>query len=617
MTGICGWIGWEQTDDVRRAVIERMATALDASAAARCNSLVGPGAAVAACAQHQAPPILAEDGYWIVVQGYPIFSEATYAAIAGARGPAAAILTAYRERRERMLGSLRGGFALAIVSEQGSEALLAVDRIGGRFPLVYKVVDGAVIFATHARAIQENPAGRSEIDPQGIYNYLYFHMTPSPRSVRRGIRQVPPAGYVRIHNGTVHEETHWKPCYRDDEAVSIPDLCEEYRELIRRSVAQHARGARVGCFLSGGIDSSTIAGLLGPATGATAKSYSIGFNAPGFDETEYSAAAVDRFRTDQHEYILKPEDVLEAIPGIAGAYSDPFGNASAVPTYHCARLARADGLERMLGGDGGDELFAGNTRYAVQQVFQFYDRIPAGGRRLLESVVFRLPEPSGFTPIRKMQSYIRQAKLPMPQRLESYNYLERTGPDRILHPDLLASVDVDEPGRLLAEVYHSAAAETMLSRMLALDLKFTLADSDLPKVSRMCRMAGVEAVYPFLSDEMVEFSLRVPVRLKLRGLRLRWIVKHASRGFLPDKILRKKKHGFGLPFGLWMRTHPALRDFARDNLESLKNRKLVRSDYIDDLVRLHETDHATYYGVMIWALLMLEQWFQHNDSPRT
>jgi asparagine synthase (glutamine-hydrolysing) len=202
----------------------------------------------------------------------------------------------------------------------------------------------------------------------------------------------------------------------------------------------------------------------------------------------------------------------------------------------------------------------------------------------------------------------------MPVRMESYNHLERAGVESVLEADFLAEVNVEEPRQHLTEIYDSVNAETMLNRMLALDFKITLADNDLPKVSRMCQMAETEAVYPLLSDDVLEFSLRVPVRWKLKGLTLRWFFKHALRDFLPQQILRKKKQGFGLPFGVWMGQHDGLRELAYGSLRGLKSRNVVRSSYIDELIRLHATEHATYYGVMIWVLMMLEQWYQAHED---
>ena len=611
MNGFCGWIGWEAPAESRRECLERMlAQSEPAEPEVQTTRLAGR-AALGASAPEAAPSILELDGFWVAIQG-----EIRLAPQAGAeRGRAVEardVLAAYRERGERALESWGGGFALAIVARDGSEALLAIDRIGGRFPLSYRVANGALVFATAAQAIQVHPRGRAPIDPQGVYDYLYFHVIPLPRSIRAGVRRLRPAGYAAWRNGALREGIHWRPAYRDDDRVSLPNLCEEFRTVLRRSVELHAGGAAVGCFLSGGTDSSSIAGYLGPLTGSPARTYSIGFDAQGFDEMSYARTAAAAFGTEHHEYYVTPADVLEAVPRVARAYAEPFGNASAVPAYYCAKEARRDGIERLLGGDGGDELFGGNSRYATQKLLGLYERIPSLGRRVLERSVALLP--GALPPIRKVRSYIAQASLPMPQRLHTYNMFERDGAQRIVDPDLLRSIDAAEPMNLQVELYRAARAETLLNRMLALDLEFTLADNDLPKVSRMCQMAGVDVAYPFLDDEMVEFSLRVPARLKLKGLKLRWFFKHALRDFLPQAILQKSKHGFGLPFGLWMRDDRALQEFARANLAALKRRNLVRAEYIDETTRLHASDHATYYGGTIWMLVMLEQWFEQHEE---
>jgi asparagine synthase (glutamine-hydrolysing) len=205
----------------------------------------------------------------------------------------------------------------------------------------------------------------------------------------------------------------------------------------------------------------------------------------------------------------------------------------------------------------------------------------------------------------------------MPLRLQTYNHIERSGVERVLEPEFLKSIDQDHPRRLLEETYRGARAESMLNRTLALDLRFTLADNDLPKVSLMSEAAGVEVAYPLLDDDVIDFARRVPPRLQLRGKRLRWLWKHAWRDFLPHEVLNKAKQGFGLPVGIWLRDHAALREMAWDCLKRLETRGIVRPDYIDGLIHRHRDEHATYYGVMIWTLMMLELWFRVHVEGET
>jgi asparagine synthase (glutamine-hydrolysing) len=198
--------------------------------------------------------------------------------------------------------------------------------------------------------------------------------------------------------------------------------------------------------------------------------------------------------------------------------------------------------------------------------------------------------------------------MPMPARYDNYNLLERLGPGVVFTGEFLAGVDRELPRVEVAQTYHQAQAKSLINHMLALDLKYTLADNDLPKVARSCELAGVAVRFPLLDDAVVAFSGRLAPRMKLKGTRLRYFFKEALRGFLPDEIITKTKHGFGLPFGPWLKTHPALRQLALDSLTDLKQRRIIRAELIDELTSVRVESHADYYGTMVWVLMMLEQW---------
>jgi asparagine synthase (glutamine-hydrolysing) len=327
---------------------------------------------------------------------------------------------------------------------------------------------------------------------------------------------------------------------------------------------------------------------------------------------EYARIAARHFGTDHHEYYVTPEDVVAGIPQIAAVHDQPFGNSSAVPTFYCARLAKQDGIATLLGGDGGDELFGGNYRYAKQYLYSLYSDLPNTLRRgLIEPVVFRAPK-VGIAG--KLQRYMRNASEPMPARYDNYNLLGRLGAENVFTSDFLASVDREHPRRHMARVYQQAHAETLINRMLALDLKYTLADDDLPKVTRSCELAGVDVRFPMLDDSVVTFSASLAPGLKLRRTQLRYFFKQALRGFLPDEIISKKKHGFGLPFGPWLQTHAGLQQLVGDSLHDLKRRNIVRTEFVDRLLGMHVSEHPAYYGTMAWVLMMLEQWFQQHSA---
>jgi asparagine synthase (glutamine-hydrolysing) len=212
--------------------------------------------------------------------------------------------------------------------------------------------------------------------------------------------------------------------------------------------------------------------------------------------------------------------------------------------------------------------------------------------------------------VRKAASYVNQAKVPMPDRLMTYNQLFRLGVRDVLTPELLAQVDQQDPARQQREVWDQVKEGSLVNRMLAFDWRYTLADSDLPKVMGTTALAGVNVGFPMLDDRLLAFSLRLPTAYKLKGLKLRWFFKEALRGFLPDEILTKKKQGFGLPFGVWANQTPALKALAKDSLDSLVARGVVRGDFIDSLLTHRLPEHPGYYGEMVWILMMLEQWLQ-------
>lgn len=606
---IVGWLNSSFEPQQARDVLERMlvdscgdATAADTSVLPRAGAVAArPGAAPAGLYRAGSLAVAAEGRFqWRTPE---------LAALAAERGSAAAVARLYELHGHDCLAHLAGSFAVAVVDDDHSSGLLAIDRMGIR-PLCYAHPAGQLVFGTTGEAVVAHPAVGRGLSDQALFNYLYFHAVPSPRTIYATVHKLQPAECVIFRGGSVQRRFYWQPRYAARAAESTAALEERFRGLLREAASRTIDGdAAIGAFLSGGTDSSTVTGLLSELRGRPARTYSIGFAEEGFDEMRYARIAVRHFGADAHEYYVKPQDVVETIPLVAQAYDEPFGNASAVPTYLCARMARADGVSVLLAGDGGDEIFGGNARYAWQKLFEAYGALPGWLRAgLLEPLVFGLPGGERLAPWRKLRSYILQARIPLPERLESYNFLQRSPLAEIFEPGFLARIDPAEPFALHREVYERTASRSPVDRMMRLDLKFTLADNDLRKVCRMCEAAGVEARFPLLDDALVEFSGELPASLKVKRLKLRYFFKRALRDFLPPETLAKTKHGFGMPFGLWLRDHRPLADMARESLSAFERRGIVRPEYVRYLLRQHEASHATYFGVMIWVLMMLERW---------
>jgi asparagine synthase (glutamine-hydrolysing) len=558
---------------------------------------------------------LAEGPLHCAITGNPDWLDYELADLQLKRGPAQAALRAYQRHGTDMLADLAGRFAVLIWDSAAQRGLIAADRFG-QVPLYWaETRSGDLVFSPTADVAAVLGTGSPRIDEQSLFNYLFSHMVPGPRTIFVGVNKLAAGHALFCEGGRWHARRYWMPDFREDADASFADASAEMLGLLGSSVARLARGGDTGAFLSGGLDSSTVAGLLAqhqprPST------YSIGFDAEGYDEIGYARIASERFDTLFKTYYVTPADVRAELPNIAAAYDEPFGNSSALPAYFCARLARDDGRTRLLAGDGGDELFAGNERYAKQTVFERYGRLPLWSRaRLLEPLVERaLPGQIGL--VRKARSYIQQARVPLPDRLHSYNILNRLGARQVLSDHMLAAVDLEMPLQLERALYAEPKRASRLNRMLYLDWHHTLADNDLRKVNRMCELAGIEVEYPMLDDRLVEMSTRVSSRRKMPGNRLRDFYKKAVRGFLPDPIIDKNKHGFGLPFGVWMAEDPALQELAADNLARMRRRGYVRPQFIDQIVALHREQHAGYYGEFIWVLMMLELWLTaHGFEP--
>ena len=542
-----------------------------------------------------------------LVLGKPLFSDKRLAAIAAKNGTLAAWQQTLLERNAvGAAQAVSGDFAIGLQDPQG-HVFLAVDRFAMQ-TLCYRVVDGNLRFARRADELAD---ADPQIDTQAIFDYLYFHVIPSPRTIYKGVFRLPAGHCAWFEGGHLTVEPYWVPSFEEPPATSgtFKELSGQFRDLLRDAVSKRFDRNKPACFLSGGTDSSTVAGMI-QSCGVTASTYSIGFEAEGYDEMAYARLAARHFGARHHEYYLRPDDLVQTIPTVAGHFDQPFGNSSALPAFFCARMARDDGVNTLLAGDGGDELFGGNSRYAKQRVFGWYGQVPAWVRQALVEPVVDRTALQTVPLIRKAASYVEQAKVPMPDRLQMYNLLLRLTPGRVLTPALLAQVDVDGPLAQQRQVWVSAVTPNWLNRTLAFDWRYTLAESDLPKVIGTAQLAGLEVAFPLLDEALLDFSLGLPLEYKLKGQRLRWFFKEALRGFLPDEILRKKKQGFGLPFGVWTHRHDGLKQFAVASLTSLAERGIVRADFIDVLLKVHMHEHAGYYGEMVWILMMLEQWLQ-------
>lgn len=618
MSGIGGWLSADQAAMENQQIIDRMANLLARFDHNPALTAIQNNAAISVVAKTSHAHLYEKEGLIVGIWGRIKSQNAQLQATIDAKGTAAALAESWQQKEKELFADLAGEFVCCIVDSHAHKAALAIDP-AGTHTLYYQQLNNGILFGSSADSLLTHPQANREINPQGLLNYLYFHMIPGPDTIYRAHQRLLPGEYLYFHNGQI--ETNRYIHFEFDENIRrpFPELQQEFISLLKKSVSEAIQGQKAGAFLSGGTDSSTLTGILATITGEPAKTYSIGFEATGYDEMYYARIAARHFPTDHHEYYVTPDDIVATIPLIASVFDQPFGNASALPAYYCARMAKNDGLDLLLGGDGGDELFAGNARYAKQYLFSLYDRVPSLLRNYLLSPLI-LAFPASISPklLRKAQSYVEQATVPMPHRMETYNLLMHYGLEAVFSPELLAQIDAEQPAQLIEQTYHDASQEhnSLINRILAFEWKYTLADNDFPKVVQACRLGGMEVSFPFTNDEMIAFSLKLDPEQKLKGTQLRYFFKRALTGFLPNEIIAKKKQGFGLPFGVWMQTHQPLRELAADSLSDLKSRHVIRSDFIDKLLDQHLQEHASYHGTMVWLLMMLEYWFKQHHTVK-
>jgi asparagine synthase (glutamine-hydrolysing) len=496
-------------------------------------------------------------------------------------------------------------------------ARLAIDRMGIH-SLAYARTPDGLVFATSLDALRRHPWVAARVGPGGIYRYALNTVSPAPRTIYDDCEKLLP-GHVLQYGGAAAEgqRRYWAPAYGAAGRRRRRELETELFERLRTAVdraAGDAAGLRRGAFLSGGLDSSVVAGLLQEREPAPLPAFTITFDDPRYDERAYARSAATRFGLAHREYALSPDDVAGMIPELNRAFDEPFGNSSVIPAHACARMARDAGVDLLVAGDGGDEIFAGNKRYVEQRILGLYDRLPALARLALGAAVRAAPATGKSLPA-KARRFVRRARMPMPERMLNPTVFRRDALAAIFEPDALAEIDVDEPYRIWQQHYDAAGTGEPLYAMQHLDLRMALADNDLRKVGRACDMAGVRVAYPMLDPDLVAFAAAIPADKLIRGLELRHFFKRAMRDFLPPDVLAKRKQGFAMPFPAWTRSDARLRDMVDDAIDGLKARGVFRPAFLDTARAAHRQGAGSVYDAIIYDLLMLEGWQRERERP--
>lgn len=524
---------------------------------------------------------------------------------------------------KEFLLQLRGEFAIAFWDANQETLFIACDRMRVH-PLFYWQSQQGIAFGSRMRSILSCPfLPKLTIDSTSIVDFVSQSFIPTPRTIFQEVKKLPPGNLLKWNQGVIQVEPYWDCSFlnpdQSNRSQLTGDLKEHFADSIRVRANHGGLMKTTGSFLSGGIDSSTALGVLSGLEGGKIKSFSIGFAEQTFNELEFARYAAHAFRSEHYEYIVTPKDAYDILPDVIESFDEPFGNASAIPTYCCARLAREKGVQVLFAGDGGDELFAGNERYAVQKNFDYYRVFPEWLRNYcIEPTVFALANMLDWQILRKGVKYIRRANIPYPDRLFSWGLFEVIPMNRIFTTDFIEALGKGyDPHACVRQLYQQAQASTELDRQLYIDLKLAISDNDLFKVTRMTEVHGVVVHFPFLDHRLVEFASHVPAHMKMRGRELRTFFKQAYADLLPEKVVKKVKHGFGLPIPIWLRTDKNLREMMMDLLtgQRLKQRGYFPPKTIQELLDQHMIDTTSFYGTILWNLVILELWLQrHYDK---
>jgi asparagine synthase (glutamine-hydrolysing) len=510
------------------------------------------------------------------------------------------IVHAYEEWGEDAFRRLRGMFGIALWDQPKRTLLLARDRAGQK-PLHYAERGDRLYFASEIKSLLAAGAVNPALDVAALDHYLAFLYTPRDSSIFQGVRKLPPGHFLRWRDGRSEVVRYWQIAADEPFSGSEEEAVEGLRRVLRDAVSSHMMSdVPLGAFLSGGVDSSGVVGLMAQASARPVKTFSIGFDDPAFDELEHARTVARHFGTDHHEFVVKP-DGLSILGDLISHFDEPFADSSAIPTWYVSEIARRH-VTVVLSGDGGDELFGGYDRYLPHPRVAAFDRAPLPGLRAAAALAWPL----------------------LPHGARGKNFLRHVAKDAAgRYLDSITFFQPDERAALYADGARAALASSAEARlwphferfralshdsgMMRFDFETYLPEDVLTKVDRMSMAHSIESRVPLLDNTVIDYAATLPARFKIRAGRRKHVLKEALRPLLPAGILDRKKQGFGIPLGTWFRG--GLTDLFSDVLESprARQRGYFEPAFVSRLVKEHlsgQRDHT----LRLWQLTVFELW---------
>lgn len=527
------------------------------------------------------------------------------------------IVHGYEEYGEACVHQFRGMFAFALWDERKQQLFLARDRVGKK-PLFYSQAKGQFVFASELQSLLEHPAIRKEVDLAALDEYLTYGYIPAPRTIFRGVFKLLPAHLLTLsleseegRQPIARPEQYWRLSYTPKAELGEEEACDALADSLLEAVRlRMIADVPLGALLSGGVDSSLVVALMSSLSGRPVKTFSIGFAEQAFNELPYARMVAERYETDHHELVVRP-NALTILPLLVRHYGEPFADSSAVPSYYVAQLTRQH-VKVALNGDGGDESFAGYDRYLGSLVAENYRKLPwlvRGGmiEPLAALIPGSLPRRSRVGQIRRFlksagratgDRYLRWVSVVTPEQKED-----------LYSPEFRKSLAKRDAGAWLLGLFpaDSDDASEHLDRILSVDVSSYLPYDLLVKMDIATMANSLEARSPFLDHKVMELAARLPSRFKVRGVGLKYLLKKLATRLLPKDIMARRKMGFGVPVGAWMRNE--LRPLLYDVLLSSRalGRGYFRPEAVQQLV-LNHLNGSCDHSAQLWALLWLEMW---------
>jgi asparagine synthase (glutamine-hydrolysing) len=520
------------------------------------------------------------------------------------------IVHAYEQWGKQAIARLRGMFGLAIWDTRSSSLLVARDRIGIK-PMHYAEVNGRLYFGSELKSLLEAPDLPRDLDPGALDHYLSFLYTPRDGSIFKSVRKLPPGHLLTWTDGRIAIEQYWQVPASEPFSGTEQDAVAQLRTVLSDAVRSHMiSDVPLGAFLSGGVDSSLVVGLMSELSSARVKTFSIGFDEPAFDELDHARRVADHFGTDHHELVVKPDGV-GILDKLVSHFDEPFADSSAIPTWYVSEMARRH-VTVVLSGDGGDELFGGYERYLPHPRVVAFDRYsPRALRRVASIAAAQLPH--GV----RGKNFLRHVGRDEQGRyLDAIRFFGADEKPALLSADLRRAIEGPDAETRLARHFERFAHLPWPSQMMRFDAETYLPEDVLTKVDRMSMAHSIESRVPLLDNEVIAFASALPSSMKIRNGRRKHVLKEVAATLVPRTILDRKKQGFGVPLGTWFRGN--LRELFADTL--LAPASLQRGYFQPAFVRRIVDEHLAGkrdHTLRLWQLVVFEKWQQQyvNSFP--